>query len=65
MITDIRTALADNPAAAGFDEAAAEYVRILSEELGIETDEAVALVTNNYAPDHADLGAYINARIGM
>ncbi len=65
MIDGIRTALADNPAAMGFDDAAAEYVRILNEELGFERDDAVAVVTSNYAPDYADLGAYISARTGM
>ena len=65
MIDGIRTALADNPAAMGFDDAAAEYARILNEELGFERDDAVAIVTGNYAPDYADLGAYISARTGM
>ncbi len=65
MIDGIRTALADNPAAMGFDDAAAEYARILNEELGFERDDAVAIVTSNYAPDYADLGAYISARTGM
>jgi filamentous hemagglutinin family protein len=65
MMDGIRTALADNPAALGFDDAAAEYAKILSEELGFGRDDAVALVTSKYAPDYSDLGAYISARAGM
>jgi hypothetical protein len=65
MIDGIRTALADNPAAVGFDDAAAEYVKILNEELGFERNDAVAIVTGNYAPDYSDLGAYIGARTGL
>jgi hypothetical protein len=65
MIAGIRTALADNPAALSFDDAAAEYVRILNDELGISTEDALAMLTGNYAPDSTDLGAYIGARSGM
>ena len=65
MIAGIQAALADNPAALSFDEAAAEYVRILNEELGIPVEDALAMLTGNYAPDSADLGAYISARSGM
>jgi hypothetical protein len=65
MIAGIRTALADNPAALSFDDAAVEYVRILNGELGIPTEDALAMLTGNYAPDSADLGDYIDARSGI
>jgi hypothetical protein len=65
MMDGIRTALADNPAALGFDEAAAEYVKILNEDLGFEQGDAVTVLTDKYAPNAGDLGAYINARAGM
>jgi len=65
MMDGIRTALADNPAAMGFDEAAAEYVKTLNEDLGFGREDAVALVTSKYAPNSADLDAYISARAGQ
>jgi len=65
MIAGIQTALADNPAALNFDSAAAEYVRIMNEELGVTSEDAVATLTSKYAPADADLVAYINARLGI
>ncbi|MFA7484849.1 MAG: hypothetical protein WCZ89_02325, partial [Phycisphaerae bacterium] len=65
MIAGIQTALADNPAALNFDSAAAEYVRIMNEELGVTSEDAVATLTSKYAPADADLIAYINARLGI
>jgi len=65
MMDGIRTALADNPAALSFDDAATEYVRVLNEELGFDRESAVALLTSKYTPNQAELEAYINARVGM
>ncbi len=61
-LAGIQTALADNPAALSFDNAAAEYVRILSEELGLEAAEAASVLTRNYTDGQADLDAYVAAR---
>lgn len=65
MMDGIRTALAGNPAALSFDDAATEYVRVLNEELGFDRESAVALLTSKYTPNQAELEAYINARVGM
>ena len=65
MMDGIRTALANNPTATSFDDAATQYVRILTEELGFDQGTATALVTSKYAPGESDLDAYINARVGM
>jgi len=63
LLAGIRNDLAANPDALSFDDAATEYVRILTDEFGFETADAVAVAMNNYAADHADLEAYINARV--
>ncbi len=58
----IQTALADNPGALSFDNAAAAYVKILSEELGLEADEAAGVLTQNYTDGQTGLDAYVAAR---